>query len=305
MLKFQVILVLLNTITVVYGIRCTGDVLCQLLLTVASDEEAYCGGVSLLGVVGTCQVRKTSHWSDWGAWGPCTATCGYYGTHTRNRTCIGQGSCVGSSSLTATCNSQVCPVDGVLRDWGPWDHCSATCEGHRKRTRACIPPTNGGAPCTGNTTETEQCGTQHCPVDGMLSVWGDWTPCSVTCGSGSRVRSRACIPPQHGGRECHGLTFDMSTCSLPACPKQSTSTTQPSTISSGVSCPTCNERMECTWKAVCDVTETCMVRSYPGFNFTTHCTQRDDCDLIKLLAKSHGEIFCCENTTCLHDILGI
>ena len=188
--------------------------------------------------------------------------------------------------------------------------------------------------------------------------------------------------------------------------------------------------MECTWKAVCDVTETCMVRSYPGFNFTTHCTQviqsktclirhlcnlfpcvirhwfscpsnhflcvlfkpynsntqsipthnfshkvcwswqvsmyhsisihqkfssvsisvvlcvirydcfelcihfvvpywllfinqflclsiffiyqaisvclqRDDCDLIKLLAKSQGEIFCCENTNCLHNKLGI
>ena len=31
--------------------------------------------------------------------------------------------------------------------------------------------------------------------------------------------------------------------------------------------------MECTWKAVCDVTETCMVRWYPGFNFTTHCIQ--------------------------------
>ncbi|XP_078331010.1 uncharacterized protein LOC144624862 isoform X2 [Crassostrea virginica] len=94
-----------------------------------------------------------------------------------------------------------------------------------------------------------------------------------------------------------------------------TTTTQPPTQSTqatsshtpGVSCPACNERMECTWKAVCDVTETCMVRSYmyPGFNFTTHCIQRDDCHLLKLLAKPHGEIFCCENTTCLHNILGI
>ena len=53
-------------------------------------------------------------------------------------------------------------VDGVLRDWEPWGHCSATCEGQRKRTRGCIPPTNGGAPCSGNTTDTEQCGAQHC-----------------------------------------------------------------------------------------------------------------------------------------------
>ncbi|XP_022314749.2 adhesion G protein-coupled receptor B1-like isoform X1 [Crassostrea virginica] len=410
MSNFQIILVLLNTISGVCGIVCMSDAHCRNLMTVSADEEAYCQ--FNIFHVGCCHIRKTSHWSDWGAWGPCTATCGYYGRHTRHRTCIGQGSCVGSSSLTATCNSQVCPVDGylsdwsdwtvcsqtcgwgqqtrsrdchppqyggslcqkdttdkkachikpcpvdgvlrdwgpwdhcsatceghrkrtracipptnggapcsgsttetekcgthhcpvdgVLRDWGPWGHCSATCEGHRKRTRACIPPTNGGAPCRGSTTETEQCGTQHCPVDGMLSVWGDWTPCSVTCGSGSRVRSRACIPPQHGGRDCNGLTYDMSTCSLPECPKPSS--TQLSTTSSGVSCPTCNERMECTWKAICDVSETCMVRSYPGFNFTTHCTQRDDCDLIKLLAKSHGEIFCCENTTCLHDILGI
>ncbi|XP_078332254.1 uncharacterized protein LOC144625411 [Crassostrea virginica] len=83
------------------------------------------------------------------------------------------------------------------------------------------------------------------------------------------------------------------------------SVTQSTSQLTGVSCPTCNERMECTWKAVCDVTETCMVRWYPGFNFTTHCIQRDDCDLIKLLAKSQGEIFCCENTTCLHNKLGI
>ena len=67
-----------------------------------------------------------------------------------------------SYQLTILCFS-VSTVDGVLRDWGPWDHCSATCKGHRKRTRACIPPTNGGAPCRGSTIETEQCGTQHCP----------------------------------------------------------------------------------------------------------------------------------------------
>ena len=61
------------------------------------------------------------------------------------------------------CNVSKCTVDGVLRDWEPWGHCSATCEGQRKRPRACIPPTNGGAPCSGNTTDTEQCGAQHCP----------------------------------------------------------------------------------------------------------------------------------------------
>ena len=172
--------------TGVCGIVCMSDARCRNLMTVTSDEEAYCQ--FNIFHVGCCHIRKSimlinllnnwscknvhneeqkdererdrerqrvtsilmcfspptcfslslsesickccsifvflyifmyvklfpsflsaSHWSDWGAWGPCTATCGYYGRHTRHRTCIGQGSCVGSSSLTATCNSQVCP----------------------------------------------------------------------------------------------------------------------------------------------------------------------------------------------------
>ena len=108
--------------------------------------------------------------------------------------------------------------------------------------------------------------------------------------------------------------------------------------------------MECTWNTVCDVTESCMVRSFPGFQFTTHCIrvfiihcyiqflnqnkknqphnkefkhhftmwfwnllitfnilkqQKDDCTLLKMLAKSQGEIFCCENRGCLRSVLGI
>nr|XP_022339173.1 brain-specific angiogenesis inhibitor 1-like [Crassostrea virginica] len=245
---------------------------------------------------------------NWEPWVQCSATC--EGHRTRTRVCIspknGGAPCSGSTVEGEQCGAQHCPVDGVLRDWGPWGHCSATCEGQRKRTRACIPPTNGGAPCTGSTTESEQCGAQNCPVDGMLSVWGNWTPCSVTCGSGSRVRSRACIPPQHGGRDCHGLTYEMSKCSTSPCTTPPISTTQPpSTTPSGVSCPTCNALMECTWNTVCDVTESCMVRSFPGFQFTTHCIRKDDCSLLKMLAKSQGEIFCCENKACLHTVLGI
>ncbi|XP_078334077.1 adhesion G protein-coupled receptor B1-like [Crassostrea virginica] len=245
---------------------------------------------------------------NWEPWVQCSATC--EGHRTRTRVCIspknGGAPCSGSTVEGEQCGAQHCPVDGVLRDWGPWGHCSATCEGQRKRTRACIPPTNGGAPCTGSTTESEQCGAQNCPVDGLLSVWGNWTPCSVTCGSGSRVRSRACIPPQHGGRDCHGLTYEMSKCSTSPCTTPPISTTQPpSTTPSGVSCPTCNALMECTWNTVCDVTESCMVRSFPGFQFTTHCIRKDDCSLLKMLAKSQGEIFCCENKACLHTVLGI
>lgn len=53
-------------------------------------------------------------------------------------------------------------VDGVL-GWQPWDPCSATCDGQRKWSRTCVPPHFGGAPCRGNTVETQPCGARHCP----------------------------------------------------------------------------------------------------------------------------------------------
>lgn len=54
-------------------------------------------------------------------------------------------------------------VDGALGAWQHWNHCSATCEGQRKRTRTCVPPQYGGAPCRGNTLDTQACGSTHCP----------------------------------------------------------------------------------------------------------------------------------------------
>lgn len=59
------------------------------------------------------------NWSSWGAWSPCSKTCGN-GTVTRTRSCdnpapaYGGADCVGEANMTQDCLEQLCP--GRL-DW--------------------------------------------------------------------------------------------------------------------------------------------------------------------------------------------
>ncbi|XP_056018792.1 uncharacterized protein LOC125671634 isoform X1 [Ostrea edulis] len=71
-----------------------------------------------------------------------------------------------------------------------------------------------------------------------------------------------------------------------------------------VLCPECNEVLNCTWKRTCPPSQTCMIRSYSGFNFTVHCSVRDDCHFIQSVLPT-SEIYCCDDSQCLHTYLGI
>lgn len=75
-------------------------------------------------------------------------------------------------------------VDGKLSDWGSWSQCSATCEGLKSRTRTCSHPQYGGAPCTGQTTQTAKCGTVNCPgiwIFLCLLQWKISVYCLIFC----------------------------------------------------------------------------------------------------------------------------
>ena len=54
--------------------------------------------------------------------------------------------------------------------------------------------------------------------------WGPWIDgeCGVTCGVGSRARSRNCDSPaaQHGGEECAGSRLDVVPCDAGPCPSK-------------------------------------------------------------------------------------
>ena len=59
-------------------------------------------------------------------------------------------------------------------------------------------------------------------MNGGLSEWTGFSPCSVSCGTGVQSRVRYCTEPypQHGGDECTGNSTDTKSCNIKDCPGQ-------------------------------------------------------------------------------------
>ncbi|KAJ8010539.1 hypothetical protein DPEC_G00076130 [Dallia pectoralis] len=75
------------------------------------------------------------------------------------------------------------------------------------------------------------CTLELCPVDGGLSPWGPWTPCSLSCGGlGLKTRTRTCShpAPARGGRVCLGPQQERTYCQAPDCPVIIGPTAEPS-----------------------------------------------------------------------------
>ncbi|XP_063690949.1 coadhesin-like [Bolinopsis microptera] len=167
-------------------------------------------------------------WSDYGEWSDCSKECGT-GSQSRTRTCKnpapahGGTECVGENTETQDCNTQSCPVDGGWSDYEEWSDCSKECgTGSQSRTRTCTnpAPAHGGTECVGENTETQDCNTQSCPVDGGWSDYEEWSDCSKECGTGSQSRTRTCTnpAPAHGGTECVGENTETQYCNTESCP---------------------------------------------------------------------------------------
>ncbi|CAD5118464.1 DgyrCDS7169 [Dimorphilus gyrociliatus] len=167
-------------------------------------------------------VRPTESWGTWGTWSSCTSTCGS-GSRTATRTCLTSTCSQGSSKRSETCNANSCPVNGGWSAWSDWGSCSVTCgAGTRGRTRQCNnpSPSEGGSECSGSGGDSEECTLRACPINGGWSAWSNWGSCSVTCGAGTRGRTRQCNnpSPSEGGSECSGSGGDSEECTLRACP---------------------------------------------------------------------------------------
>ncbi|XP_046560199.1 coadhesin-like isoform X2 [Haliotis rubra] len=162
------------------------------------------------------------NWGPWFPWQPCSLSCDR-GFRIRQRKCnypppaYGGLVCPGQAENNQTCNEQPCPVDGSWGAWSEFSLCSTTCgQGVKRKTRACNSPapSHGGKNCVGPANSNKKCQKVRCPQDGGWSLWGSWSKCAVTCGQGTRQRTRSCDSPRplYGGKDCVGKLKETLMC---------------------------------------------------------------------------------------------
>uniref|UniRef100_A0A7M5UY58 Uncharacterized protein n=1 Tax=Clytia hemisphaerica TaxID=252671 RepID=A0A7M5UY58_9CNID len=113
-------------------------------------------------------------------------------------------------------------VDGGWSSWSGFSSCTLSCgSGTQYRTRACDNPASqyGGKHCEGYEREEKSCNTNPCPVDGGWSSWSGFSSCTLSCGSGTQYRTRACDNPasQYGGKHCEGHEREEKSCNINPC----------------------------------------------------------------------------------------
>ena len=165
-----------------------------------------------------CSKAKCIYWSPWSDYSDCSITCGS-GIKTRTRECIngrpGDLGCqFGTTVEENGCSKEKCPF---WSDWSAYSDCSVTCgDGRKTRTRECINGQPGILGCQfGETIDQIPCSKAKCS---FWSSWFAYGDCSVTCGDGTRIRTRECINGSPGNPGCQiGDETEQVFCSKEKC----------------------------------------------------------------------------------------
>ncbi|XP_067850319.1 spondin-1b isoform X2 [Heptranchias perlo] len=167
---------------------------------------------------------STCMMSEWISWSPCSISCGM-GMRSRERY-IKQYPEDGSLCTLPTEETENCIVNEecasntcFVTEWGEWEECSASCGmGTKRRQRMVKMHPSDGSMCKVETAQMEKCSMPDCQtIPCMLTLWSDWSDCSVTCGIGMRSRRRMLKSPAEVG-ECNEELEQVEKCMLPECP---------------------------------------------------------------------------------------
>jgi hypothetical protein len=149
--------------------------------------------------------------SVWGHWQACSVSCGG-GQQVRDRN-VTQ---IAVSSMgrhgrqcprlfqSRQCNSDRCPAEPCQVKWSNWSQCTVTCNGGHQHRQARVVRRAlwGGAACPA-LHENAPCNGFKCPpVDCKLTAWTPFTPCTASCGGGTRTRSRKLVASAKNAGTC-------------------------------------------------------------------------------------------------------
>lgn len=107
-----------------------------------------------------------------------------------------------------------------------YDECARMCEFNREAMinpdQSVDTPTEDSQPPphTGENIPGLEVWNQVGRVDCMVTPWSEWSPCSITCGKGQKLRRRMIkVQAQHGGKRCPKKLVRRRKCRKPKCSK--------------------------------------------------------------------------------------
>ena len=173
----------------------------------------YAGGSDSTCVPIDCQV------SSWERWTPCTKRCDGRRNHTRD--IILHSDCKGEPCLhlyeEEDCNIGCC-LDCEVTFWSPWSACSAECGAEKSHTRAIVLDNDDCGRACPSLEEIQYCDIDGCCMDCEISEWSSYSPCSASCGSGTRSRTQTILKaPNSCGKTCPESFEEVHECNTQPC----------------------------------------------------------------------------------------